>query len=599
MTSFRSYQMVNIGKGQIKQLNKPYNVCLYNSVPLKLHIAWTDIGLHINMSFVVTSILSSTVGLLYNKARDKTANRLKDGDITDVKIREIVVRELNDIKFKLDGLGRKDLLSSYRFLKEGVDLLNVALDISNDEENGVNASSMSNAVERSTILNDAFELSNEVQKLKFKSDNEYETAKKRFEDARKTATHAFCNEALSIKDRIFAAKLRVASEVLECLETPNSAITGCLSFLHDLHSLPAIREIFSVYLNGGIKSRLNRAERMDTVRSVMMINYVMYQFNFKFCRKRTVKAIWPIEIKLADRSFNPILHWQEVSSGKLWGREVMQPRNELLLEEHIWPSRSALKISGDIVAVSARSTDDLKLISKRGESMVTLTNPKGGNVSEYHIQGLAVDNNNNVYIVRCHEKPAENADDLKFYVLHVLDETCNVKHQYTLDFLKVTGFGVNIALNNNNDIVMIKNDDPFVYVCDNTGHLIHKFKRDSDSVLRASLTISNNNDIVISSSKNRSIDIYTNGGNLKSIVKLPEGHKVVGLAFHHDLGKIVVLSLDINKESYYILCYPGSGGDLETSTFFSKRNAGRSRPNIISKPGVPITVIEPKRVIYI
>ena len=76
------------------------------------------------------SIVSSTIGLLWNKVRDSTAAKLQDGDITDAKIREIaiVVRDLNDIKMKLDALSRKDLLRSYSFLREGVELLNVCLD---------------------------------------------------------------------------------------------------------------------------------------------------------------------------------------------------------------------------------------------------------------------------------------------------------------------------------------------------------------------------------------------------------------------------------------------------------------------------------------
>ena len=72
------------------------------------------------MSSILTIILSSTVGLLWNKACDKTAESLKDGDITDAKLREIVVRELNDIKTKLEGLSRSYLLSSYSFLQEGI-----------------------------------------------------------------------------------------------------------------------------------------------------------------------------------------------------------------------------------------------------------------------------------------------------------------------------------------------------------------------------------------------------------------------------------------------------------------------------------------------
>ena len=58
------------------------------------------------MSFIITAILSSTVGLLWNKARNATAAKLQDGDVSDEKIREIVVREINDIKTKLDGLRR-------------------------------------------------------------------------------------------------------------------------------------------------------------------------------------------------------------------------------------------------------------------------------------------------------------------------------------------------------------------------------------------------------------------------------------------------------------------------------------------------------------
>ena len=86
------------------------------------------------MSSMITGILSSTVGLLWNKVLDKTAEKLQDGDVTDTKLRELVVREMNDIKTKLDALSRKDLLSSYIFLQEGVDLLNVALDKLNLEE---------------------------------------------------------------------------------------------------------------------------------------------------------------------------------------------------------------------------------------------------------------------------------------------------------------------------------------------------------------------------------------------------------------------------------------------------------------------------------
>jgi hypothetical protein len=151
-----------------------------------------------------------TVGLLWNKARDSTAAKLKDGDVTDAKIRELVVRELSDIKTKLDGLSRVNLLSSSRFLKEGVDLLYVSLDKSKLEPKSVmdptqqdhdETSGMSSGVESAGILSEALELSHVMGELKIYSDKEFESAKERFKDARKRATDAFCNEALNINDR--------------------------------------------------------------------------------------------------------------------------------------------------------------------------------------------------------------------------------------------------------------------------------------------------------------------------------------------------------------------------------------------------------------
>ena len=75
------------------------------------------------MSSFIESIITSTAGLLLNSARDSIAAKLQDGDVTDAKFRKSIVRELNDIKTKLDGLSRKDLHTSYSFWQQGVDFL--------------------------------------------------------------------------------------------------------------------------------------------------------------------------------------------------------------------------------------------------------------------------------------------------------------------------------------------------------------------------------------------------------------------------------------------------------------------------------------------
>ena len=84
------------------------------------------------MSSIITAVFKATFGLLVNKARDKAAEKLKEGDVTDKKIRDLIQREIDDIKSKLDGLSRKDLLAAIDAFEAGVRYLYQAMDADSD-----------------------------------------------------------------------------------------------------------------------------------------------------------------------------------------------------------------------------------------------------------------------------------------------------------------------------------------------------------------------------------------------------------------------------------------------------------------------------------
>jgi hypothetical protein len=543
------------------------------------------------------------VGLLWNKARDSTAAKLKDGDVTDAKIREIIVRDMNDIKTKLDGLSRKDLLSSYNFLQEGVDFLDVSLQKSKLDQKALTNETQDDRGETSTmpscgqsgILSEAIELSQAMGKLKCSSDDEYETAKKRFEDARKRATDAFSTETLLLKDRIFAAKLRIVSEMLECLDRPETAITGCLSFLKKFHSLPAIQEIFSVYLNRGIKSMLNKSERVENVKSVMLINYVLFQYVLKFSSKCLFELLVSMpSIELPDRSFSPILHWQEVATRTSMGKELTQHPNGLILDKKIYPRHSAVNGHGDVI--TGNNFDEIRVISfKTGEcKVVQLPDPTEGGVMAQYIKGLAVDNNNHVYVVVLLTTRTET-DVVDNFVLRVLDENYHAKHDScSLDFIIAKYSEVNIAINNTN-IIMTNDEDPYVYICDNTGKLQHTFEHDSG--WQPSLGISEQDKIITSSRNREAMVTFSEEGNLKSTVQLPESHQIFGVAYHYVIRKIIVLTYVDKNDSYFLLCYT-EAGDLESSTFFWKR-IDNDRIKITSHPSGPVAVVRKTSITFI
>ena len=552
--------------------------------------------------------LSSTLGLLWNKARDATAKSLQDGDVTDAKIREIVVRELNDIKTKLDGLSRKDLLSSYMFLKEGVQLLSDSLDKSKDEQKAVvNEDKDDGSVTSSTmpsggdILNDALQLSQAMRKLKIVS-NQSETAKKRFERAREEATHAFCNEALSIQDRIFAAKLRVVSEILECLDNPDTAVTSCLLFLKQLHDLSAVREIFSVYLGGGVKSILGKTERVENVKSIMMINYVLYQFVQKFNSQYYFKFNWPI-IQLNDRTFNPIWDWREVSERRSWGDELRQPPNRVEVDKGIYPFMfiSAINSRGEIIVLF---NDGVRIIFKTGKTKSFLPLPvlrsqdEDGNEMKREITGVAVDEENNVYLtVRyCKDRHVKSENDQE--VLYVFDEHCNhVKHKSVLNFQpRLRSVYVPLAVNKNKDIVMIGYDN--VYVCDVTGQLKYNFKPKCSPWC---IGVSENNEIIIGSLGDNTVEIYTEEGNQKTTIQLPADHErmgVLGVAFHFGISKIIVSSINLEKRSLYLHCYSETG-EQHMSTCLGKTAYFSFFSNITSHPSGPAAVVTENAILYL
>ena len=548
------------------------------------------------MSSIITGILSSTAGFLWSKARDSTAEKLRDGDVTDTKIREIVVRELDDIKKKLEGLSRKDLLSSCTLLQEGVDLLYLSLRKLNLQQQAVTTetdddraktSAMTTGVE-SEILNEVMKLSCAMEKLKLNANSECEIAKKRFEDARLKANDAFSNEALSLKDKIFAVELRMVSEILERLDNPEIAITGCLSFLKKLHSLPAIQEVFNVYMNGGVKSLINKAERVDTVKSIMLINYVLFEYVSKFGSTYTSVLAWPT-IELTERSFNPILHWQEISTRKSMGDELPQHPSRLKLNtvEHNLYFQVAVNGYGDVVAIYRNS---VTVISKTGEKKeVKLpATYRECKIVDQRNKGVAVDKNNNVYLVQWLETRTVNGDEEYLYVLYILDANYNVKQEYKLDFLKTTTTGyVSIAVKMNNDIVISKWNDSEVFVCDDRGNLKHKFER-KPCIWLHSLTISNKNEIMIGSGDGNDVNIYSEEGNLKSTIKPPEGHWIRGVAFHFVFSRIIVVTDVEKKYSIFLLCYTEEG-ELESTTYFGDSSDIRGL-QIISHPNGPVAV---------
>ena len=245
------------------------------------------------MSSLITAVFKATIGLLVNKGRDKLAEKLNEGDVTDQKFRGLIVREIDEIKSKLDGLARKDLLASISLFKEGIELLYEVF------ESARPSSEHRTKTAAATACVDQFDIAKEMRKLELSSLDESATrklgrAKKRFEEARLEAMRAFSNEALELPDRLLAMQYRLMATILRTIDNPSDALAACRVCLAELHQVPAVKECFKVELERGLRLRalFKKDERRQIIYSVCHANRVIHDV-MQMCG---IRNLWTLPV---------------------------------------------------------------------------------------------------------------------------------------------------------------------------------------------------------------------------------------------------------------------------------------------------------------
>ena len=271
-----------------------------------------------------------------------TAEKLKEGDVTDKKVRDLIVREVEDIKSKLDGLSRKDLLAAVDSFETGVRFLFQALDVKPSGEASAATEKTSVGIKEENV-----DLADVVKIVSFASEMEkiqkidldeatkitFSQAKERFKMAREKATEASNNEGLEVFDRITAIRCRVMAAILESVvETARTAgdlspasvksalenaLPECDQCLHKLHCLPAVQGNFKVELDKGVlnvRGRYGKDERRMIISTVCQVNRAIYNATQAVGRDLHV-LVWPSvdtgEDKvdpLRDRRISKVLH---------------------------------------------------------------------------------------------------------------------------------------------------------------------------------------------------------------------------------------------------------------------------------------------------
>jgi hypothetical protein len=229
--------------------------------------------------------------------------------------------------------------------------------------------------------------------------------------------------------------------------------------------------MFAVFLKGGLKSMLKKAERLDNIMSVLFINHALYDFASKYSSKSPNPFTWP-GIELKDRTFHPILHAHEIVTKTSSSEEFVQQLNRMVVDSRMSSAKFAVNSRGEIILLDK---DKITVIYSTGESKTVLlphpTDTETRTESNVHLVKIdvVVGSNENVYAVRGLKTRDTNGSGKEDFVLYALDENYDIKHVSVLDFLEASKYRyVNIAVDKNQNLIMLTNWNDQVYICETT-----------------------------------------------------------------------------------------------------------------------------------
>lgn len=254
--------------------------------------------------------------LIEDQIRGQILSELKDSDVSGQHLREFILRDLEEIKEKLDALARVDLLTSLNFFRDGIILHQEYLKRSSYQDKSDDDSDPASFLARQlgSVGISVTDSENIPKKEKGRSETFLVEAKSKFQKSSDHAVKAISNEALKPVDRIFAARLRIIATILEHIDNTELSLVLCKSYLKQVNNMPEVVNNMTVQFGthtiSSFRKIFNANERQDFIWSVISLNRLLWNYAHVCQAAGSYYWDWPrIDIG-EDYQLHPVLDTQ-------------------------------------------------------------------------------------------------------------------------------------------------------------------------------------------------------------------------------------------------------------------------------------------------
>lgn len=383
------------------------------------------------------------------------------------------------------SLVRKDqLTTSMSFFEEGIQMLQLSLEKLADAENNGDKKEGNEQPHRSTAAQtdpfvvlfgcDVQEIAKGIRKLKTVSGESFEWAKSSFKAAREEATKTFNNTSLTTKDRIQAAKLRILSAILGCLEEPVTATVACKIYLKELHAMSDVcmqfRDHFKVRNNTekqfNKRQKRTNDERLEISTSVALINYIVFHFTETLAENTGLLNVknWPT-IQVFDNHFlHPVRNLEINQVIRKNEEHINQEPQSLSFDELIDPTDMAVNSKGDFIIANLDSSDGngVKVFNSSCKFQFAFFPTKQEEIGlVFEPQAVSTDEDDNIYLYT----KAKGLEYISTGFLFTFDKDGQMKRKI------LTECGRFMALDKSTNRIFLSGNNG-IYVYDNSGEYL-------------------------------------------------------------------------------------------------------------------------------